>query len=86
MEAVEVQPTNSKSVLGSMNDFVHGLKWRRDQFNSAEIDSLEDMLGQTPMGALNYQYPVEVAHDVFSNVGKRAATAPANKRLERTRQ
>jgi hypothetical protein len=61
MEIVDVQLANNKSVLGSMNDFVHSLKWQRDRFNVEEAAALEDMLSQTPMGALNYEYPVEVA-------------------------
>lgn len=66
MQVVEVQPSNSKSVLGSMNDFVHGLKWQvRSRFDVEALDELEDMLSETPMGALNYQYPVEVAYQVF---------------------
>ena len=55
MGIVEVQPSNSKSVLGSMNDFVHSLKWRRDRFDIAELDSLEERLSQTPMGPLSYE-------------------------------
>ena len=66
MDVVEVQPTNSKSVLGSMNDFVNALKWRgRDWLDMEALDDLEDMLSATPMGALNYQYPIEVAYQVF---------------------
>ena len=66
MKGVEVRPTNSKSVLGSMNDFVHALQWRgRDWGGTEALDELEDILSATPMGALNYQYPIEVAYQVF---------------------
>lgn len=66
MEVVAVQPSNSKSVLGSMNDFAHALKWHvRDQTDLSDLDKLEDMLSQTPMGALKYEYPVEVASRLF---------------------
>jgi hypothetical protein len=66
MEVVQIQPTNSRSVLGSMNDFVHHLKCRtRIHFDFSEADALEDMLSETPMGALKYQYSVEVAAAAF---------------------
>lgn len=83
IEVIEVQPSNNRSVLGSMNDFVHTLKWHCDRFNLAEVNLLEDMLSQTPMGSLGYQYPVEVAHEVLTNGGKRATEGQL--RLERTR-
>jgi len=68
MEIVQIQPSNSRSVLASMNDLVHHLKWRaRDHFDFSEADALEDMLSHTPMGALKYQYAVEVASAAFSH-------------------
>ena len=68
MEIIKVQPSNSRSVLASMNDFVRHLKFRGpDRFDFAQADALEDMLSKTPMGALEYSYPVEVAAAAFSN-------------------
>ncbi|MDT4969534.1 MAG: hypothetical protein QOJ64_4271 [Acidobacteriota bacterium] len=70
MEIVQVQPTNSKSVLGSMNDFVKHLKWKvatlGTRFNFQDADRLEDMLSEIPMGPLKYKYPAEVAAAAFS--------------------
>src|SRR5438128_309314 len=47
MKIVQIQPSNSRSVLASINDFVHHLKWRaRNHFDFSEADSLEDMLSE----------------------------------------
>ena len=70
IEVVKIQPSNSKSVLGSMNDFVRGLKCQRHHFRLEEVAGLEDMLSHTPMGALNYEYPVKVAYKLLNNAGK----------------
>lgn len=72
MEVVQIQPSNSRSVLASMNDFVRHLKWRpRNHFSFSEADALEDELSKTPMGALKYQYPVEVAEAAFGRSARR---------------
>ncbi len=66
MEMVQILPSNNRSVLGSMNDFVRHLRWKvGSHFNFLNADALEDMLSETPMGALKYQYPVEVAAAAF---------------------
>lgn len=68
MEIVRIQPSNSRSVLASMNDFVRHLKWRAgNHFDFSSADALEDMLSETPMGALKYHYAVEVAAAAFSD-------------------
>jgi hypothetical protein len=67
MDAIQIQPSNNRSVLGSMNDFVHYLRYRTEEhFSFAEADAIEDQLSETPMGALKYQYPVEVAAAAFN--------------------
>lgn len=67
IEIVQIQSSNSRSVLASMNDFVRHLKFRaRNHFDFSEADALEGMLSETPMGALKYQYAVEVAAAAFS--------------------
>jgi uncharacterized protein DUF6933 len=67
MEIACIQPSNSKSVLGSMNDFVRHLRLKVDNdFPFVDANALEDMLSETPMGALKYQYPVEVAAAAFN--------------------
>ena len=76
MEIVQIQPSNSRSVLASMNDFVRHLKWETpSHFDFSEADALEDMLSQTPMGALKYQYAVEVAAAAFSQSAFRAPSS-----------
>ena len=66
MEIVQVQPTNNRSVLGSMNDLVRHLKWRMGtHFDFREANQLEDMLSEIPMGSLKYEYPIEVAAAAF---------------------
>ena len=70
MRSVEVQPTNSRSVLGSMNDFVRGLQWQvRTRLHVEALDELEDLLSETPMGALDYKYPIDVAYQLFGTRG-----------------
>jgi len=69
MEIIQIRPSNSRSVLASMNDFVRQLRFRGpDRFNFAHADALEDLLSETPMGALGYRYPVEIAADAFSKL------------------
>jgi len=66
MEIVQIHPSNSRSVLASMNDYVRQLKWKpRDRFSFSEADTLEDALSETPMGALKYKFPYEVALGAF---------------------
>jgi hypothetical protein len=67
MEIVQIQPSNSGSVLASMNDFVRHLRWKvGNHFSFAEANALEDMLSEIPIGALKYHYPVEVAAAAFN--------------------
>jgi hypothetical protein len=84
MAVTEVQQSNSKSVLGSMNDFTRGLKWEvRDRLDVEALNELEDRLSHTPMGALNYQYAIEVAYQLFGVPEEESRkTGPAIKPLE----
>jgi hypothetical protein len=67
MEMVQIQPSNNRSTLASMNDFVRNLRWKvGNHFNSAEANALEDMLSEMPLGALKYQYSVDVAAGLFN--------------------
>ena len=67
MERIQIQPATNRSVLGSLNDLVRLLKFRvEDHFSFAQADALEDMLSKTPMGALKYAFPIEVAVAAFS--------------------
>ena len=66
MEIVQIQPSNSRSVLASMNDLVRHLKFKvGNRFTFVDASALEDMLSEIPMGALKYHYPVEVAAAAF---------------------
>jgi hypothetical protein len=76
MEIIQIQPSDSRSVLASMNDFVRHLKFKvGNHFAFEDADALEDMLSETPMGALKYQYPVEVAAAAFNTGQDRLADA-----------
>ena len=66
IQIIKIERTNSKSVLGSMNDFVLNLRYGSYPFNPDEVTSWENELSQTPMGALKYSYPVEVAFALLS--------------------
>ena len=67
MEIIQIQPSDSRSVLASMNDFVRHLKFNvGNRFTFVDADALEDMLSEIPMGALKYHYPVEVAAAAFN--------------------
>ena len=84
MEIVQIQPSNSRSVLASMNDFVHHLKWRAgNHFDFSEADALEEMLSEAPMGALKFQYAVEVAAAAFGQSRNAFAPTPVNKQSQR---
>jgi len=68
MDVVQVQPSNSRSVLASMNDFARGLKFQVERRSkSLDFDALEDHMSETPMGALDYQYSREVALAAFGS-------------------
>ncbi len=79
MELVQIQPSSSKSVLASMNDFVRQLRFRvGDRFSFTGADVLEDSLSEAPMGALQYQFPGEVAAAALNLKQKLSITsAPA---------
>jgi hypothetical protein len=67
MEIVQIQPSNSKSVLASMNDFVRHLRFKVEKrYTLFDPNALEDMLSEIPMGALKYRFPGEVAASAFS--------------------
>ena len=68
INSIRVERTASRSVLGSMNDFVYQLRWRFDEgMGLQDADRLEDDLAQTPMSALKYCNPAEVARSAFAS-------------------
>ena len=67
MEIVQIRPSNSRSVLASMNNFVLHLKFTvGNRFSFVDANALEDRLSETPMGALQYHYPVDAATAAFN--------------------
>ena len=65
-KCILVSRTDSRSVLGSMNDFVFQLRWRFNEgLDLHASDTLEDDLGRVPMSALKYADPEEVARAAF---------------------
>jgi hypothetical protein len=67
METIDIQPTNNRSVLSSMNDFVHHLRCAaRDGFDITRLDELENKMARIPLRALQYQYPIEAASSVLN--------------------
>ena len=68
-EIVHIQPTNNRSVLASMNDFVRHLKGMvSNQFDFSQANAFEDLLSGIPMGALKYLLPVEAAATAFKQL------------------
>ena len=65
---IRVDRTDSRSVLGSMNDFVFQLRWRFNEGrNLQDSDHLEDELSEVPMSALKFSNPEEVARAAFGS-------------------
>src|SRR4030066_1868405 len=54
--------TVSKSVLGSMNDLAYQYEFeimRSEGIDNIRIPQLNQRINRTPMGALNYKFPIE---------------------------
>ncbi len=61
-EQVSFASTNSRSVLGSMNDRIAEVRFQLDRFDSLEaanIGEIRKLVNEVPMGALKYAQPVE---------------------------
>lgn len=60
--------TNSKSVLGSMNDLAFNYKHRiqaEGGVNSPSVPGIIRTMNRMPMGAIKYLYPVEVSKAMY---------------------
>jgi hypothetical protein len=57
MREVVIAPTNSRSVLGSLNDFAHAVKWRLSEEPDADLIAVALWLSETPILALGGQSP-----------------------------
>lgn len=61
--------TANKSVLASMNDFVRNFTFRLDnvqELTEREIFISSYMSNKTPMGAIQYRYPVDMLKDLIA--------------------
>lgn len=66
MQSIRLDRTASRSVLGTMNDFVFQLRWRFNEGrNLQDADYLEDDLSETPISTLGYASPKEAARAAF---------------------
>ena len=65
MQDVLVAPTNSRSVLGSLNDFVHAARHRLQVEPSTDLLTMALWLGETPVGPINYESPNDVTRQLF---------------------
>jgi hypothetical protein len=57
MKEPQLAKTASRSILGTMNDFIHLLECRREDERSDDWVGLSVWLAQTPCGAVKYQSP-----------------------------
>ena len=60
--------TNSKSVLGSMNDLAFHYKFyilEEGGTHSHTVPSIIRKLNQIPMGAIKYAYPIDVLRAMY---------------------
>jgi hypothetical protein len=66
IQCIQVDRTNSRSVLGSMNEFFSQLQGRfHEGLDLSATDTLEDDLGHVLMSALKYANTEDVARAVF---------------------
>jgi hypothetical protein len=65
MADVHIAHTNSRSLLGSLNDFADALRWRLGQEPSADLLSVALKLAETPVGPLGYRAPDEVTRKLL---------------------
>lgn len=65
MQELSFGPTSSRSVLGSMNDMAWGVKVLLSGSPDKALLDLAMQLGETPYGALKYQFPRERAVELL---------------------
>jgi len=69
-ESIQYANTNSKSVLGSMNDLAFHYKYHIQSeggVHSYAVPSIIKKLNHMPMGALEYMFPIEALKAVYEN-------------------
>ena len=57
------KPTNSRSVLGSVNDFAKAVKWRLYEEPDADLVALALWLSETPILPLGGRSPDELTRE-----------------------
>ena len=65
MSNVLFAPTNSRSLLGTINDFTNLLDWELDQNPRAHLLDLSLKLSQSPVKPLGYSNPATVTVEIF---------------------
>lgn len=85
MSPITLVKTNDRSVLGSMNDFIRHLRFKGEEVGS-EFDptspDIHHALWELPMGALDYNCPVDVALNILEG---RDPLTPSESREKRMR-
>jgi hypothetical protein len=67
MEVIQVGPSNNRSVLASMNDFVFHLRFQlKRHYTISDADAIEDILSEAPMGAIEMKSPDVCAGKLFN--------------------
>lgn len=78
MRPVEIAPTASRSVLGSMNDFANHCRWISSDRGVVDVRELEARLDELPCGALRYANPIEVTRRLLGAGATTAAIGTKN--------
>lgn len=66
MGEVAFTTTESRSVLGTMNDFANHIEWVLKDHDDVTLHALSVELADTPVGPLGYDRPSDVAHRQLS--------------------
>jgi hypothetical protein len=66
LENISLAPTASRSVVGTMNDFVFQFGWIRDSTPNDSLLGWSLTLAQTPVGPLAYARPVDAARRLLA--------------------
>ena len=66
MREVVFSTTESRSVLGTMNDFANHIEWALEEQAGVTVHALSVELADTPVGPLGYGRPRDVAYEQLS--------------------
>jgi hypothetical protein len=68
---IEYANTNSKSILGSMNDLAYHYEYlilSEGGVHSPAVPGIIKRLNHMPMGAIKYRYPIEALKTIYANI------------------